>query len=68
MVILGGMEARYSYIPCGQEWMFILYDTTIFFLFVYFISLYITKKAQGLKVWRGGKGSGHALTKKSKGT
>ena len=35
---------------------------------VYFISLYITKKAQGLKVLGGGKGSGHALTKKSKGT
>ena len=37
-------------------------------VWVYFISLYITKKAQGFKVLGGGKGSGHALTKKSKGT
>ena len=29
---------------------------------------YETTEAQGLKVLRGGKGSGHALTKKSKGT
>ena len=37
-------------------------------MYVYFISLHITKKPQGLKVLGGGKGTGHALTKKSKGT